>query len=81
MAIVKELFSKRKDGVKLYRIYSDKAVKIKQMETGRVYNEAIDVESASYTYTETDTPIETEPLDETEEKARAYDIIVGGDAQ
>ena len=32
--------------------------KIKQVETGVAYNQAIDVESAPYTYVETDLPIE-----------------------
>lgn len=58
--IVKELHRKRVDGVKLYRTYSDQGLKIKQVETGRVYDQAIDVEGAPYTYKETDIPIKTE---------------------
>ena len=52
--IVKELFMTRKDGVKLYRTYSDNGYKIMQTETGIVYDEAIDVETANYTYTESE---------------------------
>ena len=57
--IVKELHRKRVDGVKLYRTYSDQNLKIKQVETNRVYEQAIDVEGAPFTYVEIDEPIET----------------------
>lgn len=56
--IVKEFYSKRKDGVNLYRNYSDKNVLIQKVGTNEIYAEAIDVESAKFTYTETETPIE-----------------------
>lgn len=56
--IVKEFYEKREDGVNLYRTYSDKNYKILQVETGYIYDEAIDVESANYTYQETDEKIE-----------------------
>ena len=56
--IVKEFYNERKDGVKLYRTYSDEGYKIKQEETGAVYDEAIDIEDKNYTYTETDELIE-----------------------
>lgn len=36
--------------------YSDKDLKIKQVETGIIYNEAIDVIPCRYTYEETDIP-------------------------
>lgn len=58
--IITEFYLKRKDGVKLYRRYSDKGVYILQNETGIKYGEAIDVENAPYTYSETDEPIEEE---------------------
>ena len=51
--IVKEFYKKRFDGVNLYRTYSDTGHLIKQNPTGVVYAEAIDVESAPYTYEET----------------------------
>ena len=57
--IQREFYKQRKDGVKLYRTYSDAGMMILQNETGVDYAEAIDVEGASYTYTETETPIET----------------------
>ena len=48
-----EFYFKREDGVNLYRTYSDEGFKIKQKQTGIIYDEAIDVENAPYTYTET----------------------------
>lgn len=56
-----ELYRTRKDGVKLYRSYSDSGMMIRQVETGTQYAEAIDVEGAGYTYEETDTPVEVDP--------------------
>lgn len=56
--IVKEFYRQRKDGVNLYRTYSDEGVYIVQNETGIEYAEAIDVEGAPYTYSETYKPIE-----------------------
>lgn len=51
--IVREFYETRFDGVNLYRTYSDTGYFIKQNPTGVVYSEAIDVESAPYTYEET----------------------------
>ena len=62
--ILTEFYKQRKDGVKLYRRYSDKGVYILQNETGIKYDEAIDVENAPYTYTETNEPIENEETQE-----------------
>lgn len=56
--IVKEFYKTRKDGVKLYRTYSDKKLYIRQYPTGVEYAEAIDVEGAPYFYIETDKVIE-----------------------
>lgn len=56
--IVKEYYMTRRDGVNLYRIYSDKNVYILQVETDIEYEEAVDVENAPYTYIETAKPIE-----------------------
>ena len=56
--IIKEFHRKRADGVNLYRTYSDQSLKIKQVETDRVYDQAIDVEGAPFTYVETDQEIE-----------------------
>ena len=56
--IVRELYLEREDGVKLYRTYSDSGMKIMQDDTDYIYDEAVDVEDTSHTYTETDVPIE-----------------------
>lgn len=56
--IVTEYFNTRADGVRLYRTYSDKGLKIRQSETGAVYDEAIDVEGNEFTYEEIGVPIE-----------------------
>ena len=45
--------STRADGVKLYKSYSTDNFKIRQVETGHVYDTAIDVEGAPFTYEET----------------------------
>lgn len=60
--IVRAFYETRFDGVNLYRTYSDTGYFIKQNPTGVVYSEAIDVESAPYTYEETSEliPIEDE---------------------
>lgn len=56
--IVREFYRQREDGVNLYRTYSDENYKIRQVETGVIYDEAIDVEGAEYTYEETEEKIE-----------------------
>lgn len=58
--IRREYYDIRKDGVALYRTYSDEGKKIMQLPTMAVYNEAIDIEGAPYTYEETDEIIETD---------------------
>lgn len=65
--IIKEFFSTRKDGVNLYRTYSDKGLYILQNETNIEYAEAVDVENAPYTYSETDKPIEEDTSGWTQE--------------
>lgn len=52
--IIREFHETRFDGVNLYRTYSDGGYYIKQNPTSAIYAEAIDVESAPYTYAETD---------------------------
>ena len=52
--IKKEYLETRADGVKLYHTYSDTNHYIRQIETGNIYFDAIDVEDAPYTYEETD---------------------------
>ena len=51
--IIRTYYRTRKDGVILYRTYSDLKQTIIQVETNTEYNEAIDVENANYTYVET----------------------------
>lgn len=51
--IKKEYHSTRADGVKLYKTYSTDNLKIKQLETGHIYDTAIDVDGAPFTYEET----------------------------
>lgn len=56
--VKKEFYKVRKDGVLLYRSFSDAGFKIQKVGTNEVYDEAIDVEGAPYTYKETNEPIE-----------------------
>ena len=56
--IIKEFYRTRKDGVNLYKTYSDQNVKIQKVGTNEVYSSAIDVEGANFEYTETDNVIE-----------------------
>jgi len=42
--------------------YSDTGMKIKQEQTGIIYDDALDVPEKGYTYTETNEPIQTENL-------------------
>lgn len=58
--IVKEFYAQRKDGVNLYKTYSNEGYMIQKVGTNEVYEEAIDVESAPYQYIETDQKIEHE---------------------
>lgn len=60
--IVKEEYTTRVDGVKLFRTYSDAAKSIIQNETGFVYMEAIDVENAPYTYSEYEEIVDPEDI-------------------
>ena len=62
MAVVREFYVTRADGVNLYRTYSDENFFLLQHPTEIEYAEAIDVENAPYTYTETDKliPVEEE---------------------
>ena len=75
MAIVKEFYKTREDGVNLYKTYSDENYMIHKIGTDEIYEEAIDVENASYEYEETTELIEGES--ENNLKAQAYDILVG----
>ncbi len=69
--IVREFYRTRKDGVSLYRTYSDAGYMIRQNETGAEYAEAVDVADAPYTYTETETRIPAEEAAEDADALRA----------
>lgn len=75
--IIKELFITRVDGVKLFRVYSDEGRRLVQNETGAVYDEAVDVEDAPYTYSESEESVEGFEETVMEEKAAAYDVLTG----
>ena len=77
MSIVREFYRTRNDGVNLYKTYSNEGYKIHKLNTNEIYDEAIDVENAPYEYEETTEKIETEEISELEQKAKAYDILVG----
>ena len=68
-------YTTRSDGVKLFRfavpntkhindkgeeVWDKPQFKIRQDQTGALYDEAIDVENAPYTYTETNIPTESD---------------------
>jgi len=63
------------DGRACIYAYSDKGVKLER--DGELYDDAYDPAELGREYTETDIPIDGEPMDETEEKAKAYDILMG----
>ena len=77
--IIKEFYKKRSDGINLYRTYSDSKLMIRQVETGDVYAEAIDVENAAYTYEETGMLIDADELTDMRLSAveRSINIITG----
>lgn len=56
--VKKEFYRTRKDGVNLYRTYSDQELLIQKVGTEEIYEEAIDIETATYEYVETEKPIE-----------------------
>lgn len=55
--IVREFYVTREDGVNLYHTYSDAGFTIIRND-GTEYDEAIDVENAPYTYTESENKAE-----------------------
>ena len=65
----------------LIKHYSDQGFLLLQNETGEKYSDPIDVVPCRYTYTETNELIgsDEEPnnMTEIEEKAAAYDILMG----
>lgn len=64
----------------LVKHYSDQGYLIEQTETGARYGEAVDIVPCPFTYVEADEKADpdAEPeMTETEEKAQAYDILMG----
>ena len=59
MAIIKEFYKTREDGVNLFRTYSDAGFTLIRND-GVEYSEAIDVETAPYTYTESENLVEVD---------------------
>ena len=61
--------------------YSDEGFKILQVETGHIYEDAIDIMPCRYTYEETDIPIpplipdDEEPIEEEEEESEEEEEI------
>ena len=64
--LVQELYTVRPDGVALIKTYSDQSVYIRKIETGEIYDAAIDPLSTLIErhYEETDIPIEEENFEE-----------------
>ena len=77
MAIVREFYKTRNDGVNLYKTYSNEGYMIHKLNTEEIHIEAIDVENAPFEYEETTEKIDGKELSELELKAQAYDILVG----
>ena len=50
--ITREFYKTREDGVDLYRTYSTDGLQIRKVGTDEVYDEAIDIDGAPYTYEE-----------------------------
>ena len=80
MAIITERYEDSED---LVRRYSDQGFLLRQIETGALYGEAIDIETAPWTYEETDIPVDQpdeEALPDGEiSDSEALDIIFGGE--
>ena len=88
-------YKTRSDGVKLFRFavpntktdgeWDKPQFKVRQDQTGTLYDEAIDVENAPYTYTETDIPAESDidphPETDIQQKAEAYDYLINGEGE
>ena len=71
--IITEFYKTRRDGVNLYRTYSDEGRTVVR-EDGAVFDEAVDVENSGHSYTEGDYLPDEEI---TAEEALA--IIAGGE--
>ena len=77
--IVQTYYATRPDGVVLIRTYSDNNVWI-QNQDGVLYEEAIDPQHLHRTYTETNIPIEPEPVPPEDISAEELvNILIGGE--
>lgn len=68
---------------RLVKTYSDEGFKIKQLETERIYDEAIDVIPLKYTYEETNEKVEVteEDYKQLAEKYKLMLDTISGDIQ
>ena len=64
--IIKEYLMTRKDGVEIYKRYSDQNKYILQRETGILFESASDIEPCKYTYIESDEDIKIEEVEQVE---------------
>ena len=55
--VIKVFYKTREDGTKLFKTESDRGLMIRKVGTNEVYAVAVDVESASYRYEETNIPV------------------------
>lgn len=60
----------------LMRHYSDAGVMVRQVETGALYSDAVDVSPCRYIYEETDTPVE-QTTEDLQDAAQAAKILLG----
>ena len=72
--IITEYYMTRPDGVRLERTYSDADVMIRNVVTGEEYESVINPENSGRRYEETETPIGSEEVEDSE----ALRIITGG---
>lgn len=61
MTVIRTEYGKLKSGKKLIRVYSDLGLKLIQLPTGILYNDAIDVEGSKYVYGESNIPVDPKP--------------------
>jgi hypothetical protein len=52
-----EFYCRRKDGIELYKTFSDEEYYIRQEDTGNIYEVAIDPSDTTHTYIETEDKI------------------------
>ena len=74
MAVIREYYRTRDDGVVLYKSYSDANKYLVQIPTGTRYEEAIDVETTPYTYAESEDEIQPDPQPEPPEPVDPNEI-------